>query len=40
MEHRSSKPIGGGEAAVVMATKPKFKSDAFAAIHASAAALQ
>ncbi len=40
MEHGSSRPIGGGEATVVMATKPKFKSDARATIHASAAALQ
>jgi hypothetical protein len=40
MEHRSSGPIGGGEPTVVMATKPKFKSNAFAAIHASATALQ
>ncbi len=40
MEHRSSGAIGGEEPTVVMATKPKFKSDAFAAVHASATALQ
>ncbi|MBK6594027.1 MAG: hypothetical protein IPG23_15625 [Burkholderiales bacterium] len=40
MEQRSSRPIEGGGATVVMATKPKFKSDVLAAIHASATALQ